>query len=52
MDSEGVQHPFTPEMANDKRFADLVLDAGTETRYQERFVLPYFPAESPGDEKI
>ena len=42
MDSEGVQHPFTPEMANDKRFADLVLDAGTETRYQEDSFGPYF----------
>ena len=42
MDNEGVQHPFTPEMANDKRFADLVLDAGTETRYQEDSFGPYF----------
>ena len=42
MDSEGVRHPFAPEMANDKRFADLVLDAGTLTRYQEDSFGPYF----------
>lgn len=42
MDSDGVRHPFTPEMANDKRFADLVLDAGTLTRYQEDSFGPYF----------
>ena len=42
MDSEGVRHPFTPEMVNDKRFVDLVLDAGTLTRYQEDSFGPYF----------
>ena len=42
MDSDGVRHLFTPEMANDKRFADLVLDAGTLTRYQEDSFGPYF----------
>ena len=42
MDSDGVRHPFTPEMANDKRFTDLVLDAGTLTRYQEDSFGPYF----------
>lgn len=42
MDSEGIRRTFTSEMANDKRFADLVLDAGTLTRYQEDSFGPYF----------
>ncbi|WP_455638809.1 TonB-dependent receptor plug domain-containing protein [Parabacteroides sp.] len=42
VDSEGIRHPFSPEMASDKRFADLVLDAGTLTRYQEDSFGAYF----------
>ncbi|MCL3852270.1 TonB-dependent receptor [Parabacteroides sp. GYB001] len=42
MDSEGVRHPFTPEMANDKRFADLVLEAGTPTVFLADSFGPYF----------
>lgn len=42
MDSEGIRHLFTPEMANDNRFADMVLDAGTLTRYQQDSFGPYF----------
>nr|WP_129733611.1 TonB-dependent receptor plug domain-containing protein [Parabacteroides goldsteinii] len=41
-DSEGVRHPFTPEMANDKRFADLVLEAGTPTVFLADSFGPYF----------
>lgn len=42
MDSEGVQHLFTPEMANDKRFADLVLTTGTPTAFLTDSFGPYF----------
>lgn len=42
MDSEGVRYLFTPEMANDKRFADLVLEAGTPTVFLADSFGPYF----------
>lgn len=42
LDGEGNRYRFTPEMATDKRFADLVLDAGTLTAFQEDSFAPYF----------
>lgn len=42
LDGEGVQHRFTPEMATDERFADLVMDAGTLTAFQEDSFGAYF----------
>lgn len=42
MNVEGTRHPFTPEMANDKRFADLVMDAGTTTAFLMDSFSPYF----------
>lgn len=42
MDAEGVQHPFTREMENDKSFADLVMDVGTTTAFMEDSFGPYF----------
>lgn len=42
LDEEGTRHRFTPEMATDKRFADLVMDAGTLTAFQEDSFGAYF----------
>lgn len=42
MDGEGNLNRFTEEMANDKSFADLVLEAGTSTAFQEDSLGPYF----------
>lgn len=42
LDTEGNRHPFTPEMAGDPRFADLVMSAGTLTAYQRNSWGPYF----------
>lgn len=42
MDGEGSLHRFTQEMATDKRFADLVLEAGTSTAFQEDSYGSYF----------
>lgn len=42
LDGEGNRHRFTSEMAADKRFADLVLKAGTLTMFQEDSFAPYF----------
>ena len=42
MDGEGNLHRFTQEMATDKRFADLVLETGTSTAFQEDSFGPYF----------
>lgn len=42
LDGEGNSHRFTSEMAVDKRFADLVLKAGTLTMFQEDSFGPYF----------
>lgn len=42
MDGGGNLHRFTQEMATDKRFADLVLEAGTLTAFQEDSFGPYF----------
>lgn len=42
IDSNGARHPFTPELANDKRFADLVRDAGSPTLFQTDSSGPYF----------
>lgn len=41
MDGEGNLHRFTQEMATDKRFADLVLEAGTLTAFEEDSYGPY-----------
>ncbi len=42
MDGEGNLHRFTQEMATDRRFADLVLEAGTSTAFLEDSFGPYF----------
>lgn len=42
LDAEGRQHRFTPEMATDPRFADLVRDTGTLTAFQTDSWGPYF----------
>lgn len=42
MDGSGNLHRFTGEMARDKRFADLVLDAATPTAFLEDSFRPYF----------
>lgn len=42
MDSKGVRHPFTPDLATDKRFADLVLDAGSPALFQTDSFGPSF----------
>lgn len=34
LDAEGTRHRFTPEMAADPRFADLVRDGGSPTAFQ------------------
>lgn len=34
IDAQGDQHPFTPEMTNDKQFSDLILDTGSPTLFQ------------------
>lgn len=42
MDNEGVRHPFTPDMENDRRFADLVMDTGATTAFLTDSFGPYF----------
>lgn len=42
LDTEGVQHPFTPEMEKDPRYADLVMNAGRLTVFQPDSYKPYF----------
>ena len=42
IDGEGNQHPFTPEMATDERFADLVIRANTTTAFLKDSYKPYF----------
>lgn len=42
MDGKGDVHPFTPDMATNGQFADLVLDAGSLTAFQEDSYKPYF----------
>lgn len=42
MDGDGSLHRFTQEMAADNRYADMVLDAGTFTAFQEDSFGPYF----------
>lgn len=42
LDSEGNSHKFTPAMAADNRYSDLVLDAGTSAMFQEDSFGPYF----------
>lgn len=42
LDGNGNYHRFTSEMATDKRFADLVLDAGTLDIFQEDSFGSYF----------
>lgn len=42
LDTEGKRHPFTPEMATDPRFADLVVSTGALTAYQTNSWGPYF----------
>lgn len=42
LDGEGIRHRFTPDMATDKRFADLVMDAGSLTAFQEDSFGAYF----------
>ena len=42
IDGEGNQHPFTPDMATDERFADLVIRANTTTAFLKDSYKPYF----------
>ena len=42
LDGEGKRHRFTPEMATDAQFADLVRDGGTPTSFQRDSWGPYF----------
>lgn len=42
LDAEGTRHPFTTEMATDPRYADLVMDAGRLTVFQQDSYSPYF----------
>lgn len=42
MDGEGNLNRFTQDMATDKRYADMVLDAGTYTAFQEDSFGSYF----------
>lgn len=42
IDREGNTHRFTQEMETDKRYADLVLKANTQTAYQTDSFGPYF----------
>lgn len=42
LDGEGNRHRFTAAMAKDKQFADLILDAGSRTVFQEDSFGPYF----------
>lgn len=42
LDGNGNKHRFTPEMATDQRFADLVMDAGSLTAFQEDSFGAYF----------
>ena len=42
IDGEGNQHPFTPDMATDECFADLVIRANTTTAFLKDSYKPYF----------
>lgn len=42
LDSEGNKYLFTPDMETDKRFADLVMNAGLPTISQKDSFKPYF----------
>lgn len=42
LDVQGSRHPFTLDMATDKRFADLVVDAGLPTAFVPDSWGPYF----------
>lgn len=42
LDTDGVRRPFTPEMATDPRYSDLVMDAGRPTVFQQDSYRPYF----------
>lgn len=42
MDTKGNMHPFTAEMATDKRYTDLVMSANTFTAFQQDSFGPYF----------
>lgn len=42
LDAEGTRHRFTPEMATDPRFADLVRDGGSPTAFQTNSWGAYF----------
>lgn len=42
LDSEGNQHPFTPAMATDKQFSELIMKAHTPTAYLTDSFDPYF----------
>ncbi|WP_455674588.1 TonB-dependent receptor plug domain-containing protein [Phocaeicola sp.] len=42
LDADGNRHTFTPEMATDKQFSDLVLRSNTLTAFQTDSYSPYF----------
>lgn len=42
IDGKGEIHPFTPEMATDKRFTNLILYSGPATAHQTDSFGPYF----------
>lgn len=42
VDTEGVRRPFTPEMATDPRYSNLVMDAGRLTVFEQDSYKPYF----------
>lgn len=42
VDTDGIRQPFTPEMATDPRYSDLVMDAGRLTIFQQDSYRPYF----------
>lgn len=42
LDADGTQHPFTPEMERDPRYADLVMNVGRLTAFEPDSYKPYF----------